>query len=136
MIDSDWAFSPPFCCFTPYRPLRFYCPLAHQNRPQGGDSAHFEKLWSNLRPVGSKCTVFKKAFVTLFGLFCALRSHLAPPAVIRGPGNCAPFVHTRCTPVHHHQGCQSNGKHISVRTPRMCLRGIGNLCSSDGYDQN
>ena len=31
------VFSPP------YRPLWFFRPLAHQNRPQGGDSAHFEK---------------------------------------------------------------------------------------------
>ena len=30
-----------------FRPLWFFRPLAHQNRPLGGDSAHFENHWFN-----------------------------------------------------------------------------------------
>jgi len=82
-----------------------------------------------------------KVFVTLLGLFCAIRSQSAPPAVIGNPdsysvpGNCAPFAYTRYTPVHQHEGCQVNGKRNSMRTSRMYLRGIDNLCSNEGYDQ-
>jgi len=32
----------------PYRPLWYFRPLAHQIRPHGGDSAHFEKHCPNL----------------------------------------------------------------------------------------
>ena len=42
-------------------------------------------LCSNLRSFGSKCTVLKKVFVTLLGLYGA---HI----VIRRPGNCAPLA--------------------------------------------
>ena len=34
----------------------------------------------------------------MLGLFGASRSHLAPPGVIRRPGNCAPVVPHRYTP--------------------------------------
>jgi len=36
-----------------------------------------------LEAFGSKCIVLKTVLVTLLGLFGTLRSHLAPPAVIR-----------------------------------------------------
>ena len=36
----------PLCVVSPpLPPLCFFCPLAHQNRHQGGDFAHFEKRW-------------------------------------------------------------------------------------------
>jgi len=38
---SGWVFSLPSCCFPPYR-LYFVRSLVRQNRPGGGDSAHFE----------------------------------------------------------------------------------------------
>ena len=49
---SGWAFSPPWCFSPPYRPLWFFRPLAHQNRPQGGDSTHFEKHCSRRFSMG------------------------------------------------------------------------------------
>jgi len=61
---------------------------------------------SNPRSFGSKCTALKKVLATLLGLFGALRSHLASPAVIRRPhsdcrpGNCAllaPFSLRPCS---------------------------------------
>jgi len=42
---SGGALSPPLCCFAPLSPSLFFPPLAHQNRAQGGDSAHIEKHW-------------------------------------------------------------------------------------------
>jgi len=46
-LISGWAFL-PFVLFTPYLPLWFYGPLFPQNRPQGGDSVHFENHWSKI----------------------------------------------------------------------------------------
>jgi len=54
---------------------------------------------SNLRSFGSKFTVLKNVHLTLLGLFGASHSHLAPPAVIRRPGNCAPLAPPRYAPV-------------------------------------
>jgi len=50
------------------------------------------KLWS----FGNKFTVLKNVHVTLLGLSGASHSHLAPPAVIRQPGNCAPLLRPWC----------------------------------------
>jgi len=38
-------FRPRLSCFALYDPLLFFRPLAHQNRPQGYDSDHFENHW-------------------------------------------------------------------------------------------
>ena len=50
-----------------------------------GQEASLAPPCLNLRSFGSKCTVLKKVFVTLLGVFGAPRSDSAP-------GNCAPLV--------------------------------------------
>jgi len=45
MIDYWLSNFVPFVMFLPPIAPLLFCPLAHQNRPQGGDSAHFEKHW-------------------------------------------------------------------------------------------
>ena len=76
---------------------------AYSGAWRSGQEASFVPPCSNLRPVGRKCTALKKVFVALLGLFCGLRSHSAPLAVIRRLENCAPFAPSSCSCVccHH-----------------------------------
>ena len=52
---SDWAFLPLLCCFSPYRPLCFFRPLAFQNRPQ-------EAIPPTLRTTGLQIQLRKMFF--------------------------------------------------------------------------
>ena len=61
-------------------------------RRRPGQWASLAPPRSNLRSFGSKRTVLKKVFVTFLKLFGAQCSDSAQPAVIRRPGNCAPFA--------------------------------------------
>ena len=54
-----------------------------------GQETSFALPRSNLRSFGSKVTVLKNLHVTVL----SSRGHLAPPAVIRRPGNCSNFLH-------------------------------------------
>jgi len=79
---------------------------------KGPHKASLVPLCSNLRYFESKCTVLKKVFVTLLGLYGAPCSHSVPPAVIWRPhsdsaagelGPCCvpaikPLVSCRSTP--------------------------------------
>jgi len=62
-----------------------------------GQKASLAPSYSNLRSLGSECTVLKKLYVTLLWLFGAPRSHSTPSEcfgasiVNRRPGNCGPF---------------------------------------------
>ena len=65
-----------------------------------GQEASLAPPCSNLRLFGSICKVLKTVLVILLGLFGALRSHLASPAVIRRPHSdwapgelCPPSLH-------------------------------------------
>jgi len=64
------------------------CTYARVQRGQiaPGAKSKFCTLCSNLRPVRSKCTVLKKVFVALLGLFCGLRNHSALPSWFVAPG--------------------------------------------------
>ena len=63
-------------CWTP---TMVYIQGRNGVRGHPGQEASLAPLCWNLRPVGSKCTVLKRVFVALLGLFCGLRSHSAPP---------------------------------------------------------
>jgi len=84
-------FGPCHCSyiFVPCRSFAFMLPPCRQGcskfkwRPV--QEASLAPPSSNLRSFGSKCSVLKKVFVTLSGLFGA-------PIVIRRPGNCAPLA--------------------------------------------
>jgi len=86
--------------------LRVQTPSEFHNGRQGGNEVRWipgqevslAPPYLNLRSFGSKCTVLKNVLATLVGHFITSRSHSAPLAVIRHPGNCAPFAPLRYAP--------------------------------------
>ena len=92
------SFSSVVRILTPYSRCMTH-ELAGRNEvgQRPGQEASLAPSCSNLRPLWSKCTVLKKIFVALFGLFGA-PAVIRAPVVIQRPGNCAPPLVTPLRP--------------------------------------
>jgi len=86
--------------------MRWYEQVRNEVKWCPGQEASLAPSGSNLTSFGSKYTVLNKVFAFLLGLFGTLRSHSAPPAVIRRPhSDSAPGELCPLASLHYAPGC-------------------------------